>query len=59
MTTSGRGHPPCSPLHAVRVKPDLNDLPDYVVHVSGFSGQDASVLELHMMTQAYAVFGCG
>jgi hypothetical protein len=40
------------------MKLDLNSLPDYPVHVSGFGGWDAGgVLELDAMTQADAVFG--
>jgi hypothetical protein len=40
------------------MKLDLNSLPDYPVHVSGFGGWDAGgVLELDAMAQADAVFG--
>jgi hypothetical protein len=36
---------------------DLNGLPDYLVHVSGFGGQDLGILELDAMPPAGSVFG--
>jgi hypothetical protein len=33
--------------------------PDHLVHAPGAGGQDIGVLELDMMTQAYAVLGHG
>jgi hypothetical protein len=45
------------PVHVIRVHFDLSDLPDHPVHVTVFSGEDAGVLELDSMAEAYTVFG--
>jgi hypothetical protein len=38
---------------------DLSGLPDHLVHVSGFGGQDLGVLELDAMSLVDAMFGYG
>jgi hypothetical protein len=45
------------PVHVVWTQIDLKSLPDHLVHVSGFGGQDDGVLEWDTMAQAYVVFG--
>jgi hypothetical protein len=44
-------------VHVVLIQLDLNGLPDELVHVSGFGGQDLGVLELD--TMSLAMFGYG
>jgi hypothetical protein len=44
-------------VHAVMVQLNLNGLPDHLVHVSVFGGEDTGVLELHLMVLTYAAFG--
>jgi hypothetical protein len=35
---------------------NLNGLPNDVIHVSGFSGKDAGILKLNVVSQVNAVF---
>jgi hypothetical protein len=38
---------------------NLNGLPNSVVHVSGFSGDDGGIVKLNAVTRVDAVFSCG
>jgi hypothetical protein len=39
------------PLHVVGMELNLNRLPDYTAHISGFDGEDTSVSELYAVSQ--------
>jgi hypothetical protein len=47
------------PVHVVWMQLDLNGLPEQLIHVSGFGGQDLGVLEMDMMSAANAKFSYG
>jgi hypothetical protein len=47
------------PVDIVGVEFNLNGLPDKAVHISGFRGEDGSILELNTMSLVDTVFSYG
>jgi hypothetical protein len=46
-------------VHIVGMELNLDGLPNYAVHVSGFSGADGGIVKLNVVSQVSAVFSHG